>query len=60
MTGKSCGEYFIACDVGAPGCSGNYWTAQTKKAAAEKVIKQAGWVTGKTDACPNCKKRRAL
>lgn len=56
MTGKSGGEYFIACDVGMRGCFGNFWTAQTKKAAADKAIKQAGWVAGKLDVCPNCKK----
>lgn len=55
MVAKTSGEYFIVCDIGRRGCFGNFWTAQTKKAAAEKVIKQGGWVIGKQDACPNCK-----
>lgn len=56
MVAKSSGEYFIVCDIGRRGCFGNFWTAQTKKVAAEKAIKQGGWVIGKQDACPNCKK----
>ncbi len=55
MIGKFSGEYVVTCDYGGKKCSGQLWTAKTKKHEADKVRLAAGWkqINGQ-DKCPGC------